>query len=242
MTSTSAGKRAGPALGVIMLDTRFPRVAGDIGNPATFDFPVIYRVVAGASPARAIGGDPSLLGGFIDAAVELEKSGACAITTSCGFLALFQGEMAAAVRVPVFASSLVQIPLAWAVTGKRGKIGVLTAHSGNLTPRHLRACGWTDDIPVIVAGLETCPAFAGAILSDGPRLDVEAVQEEVRGVTANLVREHPDAAALVLECTNLPPYAPAIREVTSLPVFDIVTLARMVYSAVARDAVHNVQP
>lgn len=94
-------------LGVLMLDTRFPRVVGDIGNPLTFDFPVLYRTLRGASPQRVVRErDPALLAPFIDAGRALVEQGATAITTSCGFLVLFQRELKAALPVPVWTSSL----------------------------------------------------------------------------------------------------------------------------------------
>ena len=122
----------GQDLGVLMLDTRFPRLPGDIGNARTFPFPVRYRTVRGASPARVVmDRDPALLEPFIAAARELEAEGVRAITTSCGFLAMFQRELAASVRVPVFASSLLQVPLLYAMFGTQGKAGILTARAAS---------------------------------------------------------------------------------------------------------------
>ena len=70
-------------MGIIMLETHFPRIPGDVGNASTWSFPVIYRVAKDASPHRVVNeGDISLLEPFIDAAEELEGEGASAITTS----------------------------------------------------------------------------------------------------------------------------------------------------------------
>src|SRR5262245_24606399 len=96
-------------LGVLMLDTRFPRVVGDVGNPKSFAMPVQHRVVAGASPQRVVReGDPALLQPFIDTARQLVDDGARAITTSCGFLVQFQQALQAALPVPVWSPSLPQ--------------------------------------------------------------------------------------------------------------------------------------
>src|SRR5215510_11888351 len=98
-------------LGVLMLDTRFPRVPGDIGNPATFAVPVRHRIVAGASPQRVVReGDPALLAPFLDAARALVAEGAAAITTSCGFLVEYQAALQAELPVPVWTSSLLKLP------------------------------------------------------------------------------------------------------------------------------------
>src|ERR1043165_1563272 len=95
---TAHGGKAiyGAALGILMLEARFPRIPGDMGNAGTWPFPVLYRVVRGASPElvvrrRAEG----LLERFLDAAQELVALGADGITTNCGFLSLFQAELAA---------------------------------------------------------------------------------------------------------------------------------------------------
>lgn len=102
----------GPAVGIILLNTRFPRIPGDIGNAGTFGFPVLYSVVEDASPHRVVREKAEgLLEPFIAAARGLVEEGARAITTSCGFLAIFQPEIAASVPVPVFTSSLIQLPM-----------------------------------------------------------------------------------------------------------------------------------
>jgi len=132
----------GQDLGILMLDTTFPRIPGDIGNANSFPFPVRYKRVKGASPKRVVEeADPALLEPFITAARELEAEGVKAITTSCGFLALFQRELVAAVHVPLFSSSLLQIPLLYEIFGRGGKAGVLTARAAALTERHFEGCG-----------------------------------------------------------------------------------------------------
>ena len=44
----------GQEVGILMLDTFFPRIPGDMGNATTWPFPVLYRVVKGASPERVV--------------------------------------------------------------------------------------------------------------------------------------------------------------------------------------------
>ena len=206
-------------LGVVMLDTRFPRPRGDIGNAQTFAFPVHYRTVASASPRRVvIERDPALLAPFIDAARALEREGVAAVTTSCGFLALFQREMAAALAVPMWTSSLLlvaEIEAGWR-DGRR--VGVVTADAASLTAEHLRAVGARTDTPI--EGLAVDSRFRRTLLEDRAELDLaEAEQATV--------------AAVVLECTNLPPYADAVRAATGLPVHDITTLVRARLAGVA---------
>lgn len=176
------GERAGlgrpgagpPTLGILMLDTRFPRPSGDIGNPRTFAFPVRYRTVRGASPRRVVvERDLSLLGPFIAAARALEAEGATAITTSCGFLALFQHELAAAVRVPVWTSSILLIAGIDARLGRGRRAGIVSMDAASLTADHLSAVDAPVDTPVEGLALALDSAFRATLLDDHAELDVE---------------------------------------------------------------------
>lgn len=229
MTRPQGPHRTG-ALGVLMLETRFPRPRGDIGNPASFDFPVIHRVVRGAVPEEIVA--PAARAGawlpaFADAARALEAEGAAAITTSCGFLVLAQAALASAVRVPVLSSALLLAPLIRTMLGPEARIGVLTAHSGHLGPPHLAAAGIGPDWPVTVRGLEDCPAFAASVLANAPDMDVEAVRDGTVAAARAMQAAAPDLAAILMECTNLPPHAAAVRAATGLPVWSILDAAAL---------------
>lgn len=215
-------------LGIMQLDTRFPRIPGDIGNPESYDFPVRIKVIPGASVRRVVvQGDPALLTPFLQAARELEREGVFAITTSCGFLAPFQEEIARAVNVPVFLSSLIQIPLAHTMTQRR--IGIITANGATLKERHFRGAGVPESIPLAIRGLHDKPAFTATILEDGETIDARQVEREVLEAAEELTAAYPDIGAFVFECHNLAPYAPAIVKATGLPVFDIISFSRWVY-------------
>ncbi len=223
----------GFSVGILVLDTRFPRVPGDIGNAGTFDFPVLYRPVRGASSDRVVRrGDRDLVPLFVEGARELEQAGVRAITTSCGFLARFQRELADAVSVPVFTSSLMMVPLVHRMLPTGKAVGVLTVDASSLGPAHLDGAGITPDLPVVVTGLETEKEFTRVLLDDSLELDVEVARREHVTVARRLVSDHPEIGAIVLECTNMPPYAPDVQAATGLPVFDITTLIRMVHAAV----------
>ena len=228
----------GEELGILMLDTRFPRIPGDIGNARTFPFPVRYRKVAGASPKRVVEeGDLSLLEPFISVARELEAEGVKAITTSCGFLAMFQKEMAAAVSVPLFTSSLLQIPFLYSLFGRRGKVGVMTARAASLSEQHFEQCG-ASGLPLAIAGMDESPEFTRVFLAKGepasiPILDVDLAEAEIRSVARDLVHKNPDIKFVILECTNMPPFRKAIQESCGKPVFDIITLAGYIHSGLA---------
>ena len=223
----------GFSVGILMLDTQFPRIPGDMGNAGTFDFPVRYHRVAGASPDRVVRqGHRELLPAFIEGARCLDRDGVRAITTNCGFLAKFQAELAGAVSVPVFTSSLMLVPLVHRMLPAGRAVGILTVDASSLSAEHFAGAGITGDMNVVVAGLETEKEFTRVLLDDLLTLDVDAAREEHLTVVGRMLAAHPEIGALVLECTNMPPYRADIQAATGLPVFDITTLVRMVHDAI----------
>jgi Asp/Glu/hydantoin racemase len=224
----------GFTVGILMLDTRFPRIVGDMGNAATFPFPVRYHRVAGADPDRVVRrGAEGLLEGFVSGARALEAEGVGAVTTNCGFLIKYQAQLAAAVRVPVFTSTLLLVPLVHRMLPPGRRVGIMTVNASTLTPEHLAGAGIARETPLAVVGMETEKEFTRALLDNELELDVDLAREEHVRVARRLVGEHPDVGAIVLECTNMPPYAADIQRETGLPVFDIVTLVTMVHDALA---------
>ncbi|GAK07931.1 hypothetical protein JCM19038_1686 [Geomicrobium sp. JCM 19038] len=201
-----------------MLDTTFDRIVGDIGNPDTFSFPVIYETVTGAVVSKVVHHyDDQLLQPFIEAAKRLEGRGATVITTSCGFLSRVQQEIERMLTVPFISSSLMQIPFIEQVV--RGEVGIVTARATSLTEAHFN--GVRSRMPTAIVGLEHYPSFRGAILEQSIPLDAIAIQEEVIQAAKELLVTNPFIKAIVLECTNLPPYREAIEKATKLPVFDL---------------------
>jgi Asp/Glu/hydantoin racemase len=235
MSKVKGGKNLyGFPIGILMLKTRFPRIPGDMGNATTWDFPVLYKVIELATPDKVVRrGGKGLLDPFIRGAQELEQQGVRAITTNCGFLALFQKEMASAVDVPVFTSSLMQVPMVYAMLKPWQKVGIITIYAKSLTREHLAVTG-VDKVPYVIMGTEGEKEFSRAILDDELELDVDGSQKDLIRVAKRLRENHPEVGALVLECTNMAPYAAAIQREVNLPVFDIYTLTVMIYQAVVR--------
>ena len=224
----------GQAIGIIMLETQFPRIPGDIGNATTWDFPVAYRIVGGINPAMVVRRErPGGLQQFIDAARELEAEGVGAITTGCGFLAPFQEDLSNSVSVPLFTSSLMQVPLVHAMLRKGQRVGIITIDADALTEDHLAAVG-ADRMPTVICGMETYPSFRQTIIGNRDTLQRKDMEDEMIACSRSMVADHPEVGAIVLECTNMPPYAAALQEATGLPVFDIFTLTSLVYHAVVR--------
>ncbi|MDN5311133.1 MAG: hypothetical protein PWQ68_106 [Thermoanaerobacteraceae bacterium] len=222
----------GEAIGILMLDTKFPRIPGDIGNALTFDFPVKYKKVKGATSQRVVReADPSLIVPFIEAARELEEEGVSAITTSCGFLAIFHEYLADAVSIPVFTSSLLQVPIVFRMLKKGQKVGIMTASKPHLTELHFKGAG-IKDIPLVIYGMEEQEEFPAVFLDQKETLDIEKAESEMVQVATKMVSENPDVGAIVFECTNMPPFRKAVQQAVNLPVFDIVTLMNYVHDSV----------
>lgn len=213
------------ALGVLMLDTQFPRLMGDIGNALTWPFPVRYRVVHGALPERMAQPEPdaALLEPFVDAARQLAANGVRAIATSCGFLAAYQAELAAAVTVPVFSSALLQVPMAARTIRPGRRVAILTAREV-LTERHFNGAGWSaQDIPIVQAAPPPDSHFIATFVGNAPTADVAQLRRETAQLTERVMQEHA-VGAIVLECANLSPFAQIVRRISGVPVFDLYTL------------------
>jgi DNA-binding transcriptional regulator YhcF (GntR family) len=173
---------------------------------------------------------------------ELEQEGVRAITGSCGFMVLFQRELAEAVKIPVFISSLIQVPMVHRMLRQDRKVGILTARKSKLTKDHLRAVG-AESVPVCIAGMDDQEEFCETIIFGRKKeMDLDRLEKEVLSVVDNLAKENPNMSALVIECTDLPPFAHLIQQRVHIPIFDIVTLTNMVYEAVVRTSYQGIMP
>ena len=234
MTQIKGGQNiCGVSIGVLALESYFPKPPGHIKNPSSLGFTTCYEIIEGLTVPELLN-NPSdeMLVPLLDAARRLEKQGVKAITGSCGFLALFQRQISETVDIPVFVSSLVQAPLIYAMTAK--PVGVLTASSSLLTQKHLEGVG-AAGVPLVIEGLEHCEEFAEVILKNKrDDMDLKLVETEVLSAGERLVSRAPEIGAILLECTDLPPYAHSLQERFGRPVFDIITLANLVDAAAIR--------
>lgn len=212
-------------LGLVRLDTRFPRPLGDAGNPASWPMPVDVEVVRGAWPARIVQSAEGLraanvLPEFLEAVRALEARGAEAVTTSCGFLVLLQAELQAAARVLVVTSSLLLLP---ALLAREVAVGVLTISAANLGEEHLLAAGVPRDrlADVHVGGVDPQGEFVQAILGNRETLAIERARRDVVDAALALHARAPALRTLVLECTNMPPYADDVRAATGMRVLSL---------------------
>jgi Asp/Glu/hydantoin racemase len=221
-------------LGLLTLDTAFPRIPGDVGAPETFAFPVRHAIVRGAGVEGVVHeADPALLPAFIEAARDLQTHGCTAIATTCGFLAGWQRELCEAVDVPVLTSALLQLPLVQRCLPRKKRVGVVTYSASALTPALLRAAGADPATPV--SGVDPAGYFAQTIRHGATNLDRERMAADVVAAARGLTATHPDLGAVVLECANMPPYRVAVASAVALPVFDAVDLIAWFYRGATRD-------
>jgi hypothetical protein len=223
----------GFTVGILMLESSFPRIPGDTGNASSFKYPVRLRPVAGADYQRLIHDrDPALLQPFVEAGQELEAEGVRAITTNCGFLALFQRQLAEALRVPVFTSSLILVPMLSRMLGPDKRVGIMTADASALGEAHYRGVGWSPvDHPVAVIGMQDEPLFTQVVSNQRWAFDVDQMAAEMVSVARRLFERYPDIGVILFECTNMPPYAHAVQAAVGLPIFHIFSLIDMVYQS-----------
>ena len=222
----------GASVGILMLAAQFPRVLGDMGNARTWDFPVHYKVVKAASPDLVVRrGAEGTLPAFIEAGRELVDMGADGITTNCGFLSIYQAELSAALNVPVAASSLMQVQIVNALLPPEKVCGVLTISRDALTERHLAAANVPPDTPI--GTTEGLREFTRVILGDEPELDVSVAKQDNIDAAIQLVADNPNVGALVLECTNMVPYASEIQAAIQLPVFSMTSFVQWFQSGLA---------
>lgn len=232
-----------PFIGVLCWeeDSATGRLIGVNWNPKTFAFPIKVKRLKGLNYETVVKSpNEKTLRLLIKGAQEFDREGAGAISTDCGFNALWQKELSEAVNVPVLTSGLLLVPLIQTMIGKNKKVAILTADSRHLTYRHLMAAGISEELVknCIIVGLENEPNFFNAATSSGKNikylddLAVKKIRNTLFDISKRLVEENPNVRAIVLECTDLPPFAETIQSTTGIPVFDVVGLMKMVYQAI----------
>ena len=217
-------------LGVLMLDTRFTRFVGDIGNPDSYSAPTLFEIVRGATVDKVVPAkSPPLIEDFVAAGNRLIERGADAITTGCGFLVLNQAELAARLSVPVATSALLLIPTLTKLLPAGKRLGVLTFSARDLTPAHFVAAGAPAD--TLVEGVQQDGVFQKAIYEQPCDDSISAREAEVVAAANRLIEHHKDIGAILFECTNFPPHRAAVEAATGLPVYDVFTLIGLLRSA-----------
>lgn len=221
---------AGYSIGIMHLNVWYPLIPGNVVNACTYDFPVRMKVVPNLDTPRLHSGDPTVLEDLIKVAKELEMDGCRAIVGACGFFGHFHKPVAEALDIPVCLSSLVQVSWIRTTLKANQKIGVLTANASAITPKLLKNCYIDDPSILVVRDLRHEPQFS-AIMEDRGYFDNEALRKEVVDAAVTLVDENPDIGAILLECSDTPPYAIDVQRAVKLPVYDFITMIRWLHNA-----------
>ncbi len=226
----------GQYIGILMMDTVFPRLIGDIGNARTFKIPVRYYTVKNISTDKmnASNAEKLLLKPFIDAAKELEKEGCRAITTSCSFLAGFQKQLADAVNIPVFTNTLLLAPFIRTMLNSRLRIGIFTEKADLIHDDYFKQLGWSsEDIPVGISGMPEDSPFTKLFIQDNLEEELEVLEECIKELTLRHMEQYPDTGAIILECTNFAPFTNLIQSISGVPVFGINQLLEYMDSCIS---------
>lgn len=207
------------SIGIIMLNTDFPRPLGDVGNPQSYQYEVQIFKLTHANVDNVVfqGLSEDVIQEVIAAGHQLKASGVSLLTTSCGFLAPLQAQVQQAVGLPFIASSLCLLPFIRQCFGVHSPIGIITFDSRQLQATHFN--GHYDD-QLFIAGIEAGQELHTVIKSGKPHLNEQLAQTDVINAALTLMDKKPQC--LLLECTNLSPYKGALREHFALPVFDLV--------------------
>jgi len=231
----------GQPIGILLLENFVPYVPGDTANATTYRYPVRFQRVKGLSVEKIFSHDKSMYDAVKEAALQLKEEGVRAITADCGFMALFQEQLSDELGIPVFLSSLLQLPFMGQIVGKANSLGIVTANSKSLVDELLIASCVDENLKkrLKIIGLEDDEHFYQAVFEERGMLDTSLVEKAVVQRAITLVEQNRDLKAILLECSMLPPYGLAVQEATGLPVFDYVTMIDYVYSSVVKHNYHG---
>jgi hypothetical protein len=224
---------AGAAIGILVLDLWYPYVLGNVANGSTFNFPVLFKILKGSTGPQVVTGAPALLKMILEGGEELQQQGVRAIVGACGYFGHFQKAASEHFSVPTFLSSVLQVPIIMRSLKPGQKVGVICADAPHLSPSLLTQCGVKDQSRVVVTGAQDYPEFRNIIEGTGHFVSAK-IEKELVNAAKNLVAENPDVGAILLECSDMPPYAWAIQNAVRLPVFDFITMINWINDAVVR--------
>jgi len=228
----------GVTVGIIQLPANIPMLPGDMGNPTTFPFPVLYEVIPDIDPFWVLSDKPhpEVLKRTIIAAHRLEMQGCRAVIGNCGFFANYQPEVAQAITIPFYNGALMQVPMVLTAVGNNKKVGIITANAKLLIPSPaLKNCGVREEDleRLVIVGNEDGVQM-NKVTGETGQFNPAALRDELVALATKMAEEHPDLGAIVLECTEFPPYAYAVQEATRLPTYDFVTMTNFMHDGAMR--------
>lgn len=228
----------GAGIGIVVLDLRYPLFPGNVANASTFNFPVMYKVLKGTG-LEILDADPKIGDMVIEAGKELEEQGCRAIVGSCGYFGFYQRRASQIFQAATFMSSLCQVPQILTSLKPSEKLGIICASADSLNNDILEQCGASDPARIKVAGAQDLPEFQN-LTNCTCQLDSAVLEEQMVGLAREFVAANPDLGAILLECSDMPPYAWAIQNAIRKPVYDFITMINWIQSAVVRQPFHGI--
>jgi Asp/Glu/hydantoin racemase len=234
----------GMGLGIILLDDVYPGFPGDVRNASAYPFPIQYEIAVGVDIEALCYDEDKLpyLGPIQRAAKKLERMGCRAIAAECGYFAYFQKEIASHVDIPVFMSSLLQVPWAQQLVGVDRLVGILMSESNELpllTDTHLQSVGIQPGTNYVIGGtmdpgvcIEFEHLWTPGLRKDPPSASFDKALQEFLPVAIAFHEKYPSMGAMVLECTGFQPFARALQREIDIPIFSWGTLLDYAYSVV----------
>ena len=231
----------GMGLGIILLNDAYPGFPGDVRNPSAFPYPIQYEIAEGVTNKTLVydKNPGQCREAVIRAARKLESLGCRAVAAECGYFAFFQKDVADQVDIPVFMSSLLQVPFIQQVIGPKKKVGIICAQHQYLSEQHLMNVGIDPDSNYVIAGAQD---EYGVTEFDNlwnpnkrpevPEAYYDKAEEQMVNCARQFVDKNPDIGAIMLECTGMQPFARAVQREVELPVFSWGTLLDYAYSVV----------
>jgi hypothetical protein len=230
----------GAPVGILLLDCVAPFVPGSVGNASTYRRPVRYKTVPGLTVERLIRApDDSVADTIVTCARELSSEGARFITANCGFMIRHQRAVQEAFDGVVALSSMLLAPILLATLSSRQALGIVTASADSLTDDLLNLAGVPAGSDIAIVGLDDSPAFSAAFMDCSGELDLARVENEVVAAVTGLLDRRPDIGAILLECSELPPYAAVVQSVTGRPVFDFTSMIEFFAGSLDRSEFHG---
>jgi len=230
----------GPTVGIVQLPANIPMMPGDVGNPTTFNFPVLYESIQEIDPMWILADKPHpvVMKKIIAACKRLTMQGVTTIMGNCGFFANYQPEVSASLDpgVQFFNGSLMQLPMLLTSVGANKKVGILTASKKLLMPSPaIKNSGVSDADKkrLVVYGNEDGEQM-NRVTGEAGSYSPKKLEKELVDLAKKMVKENPDVGAILLECTEFPPHASAIQKAVRLNVWDFVTMTEFMHAGAMR--------
>ena len=229
MTKAVAGQR----IGILTLDTVHPLVLGNIQNANSFDFPVVYRIVRGVSFQSLMTGNEAAWPPILNGILELEKLGVDIVVGACGSFANYQLRATRASSIPVALSILLEVPYLLSLLPLDKKLCIVFASTSSFTQAVRDQCGIGDTSRIVTVGAEEIPQFQ-SILRQETELDSDGLQQGIVELIGGTIAAHPDIAAILLQCSDLPPYRAAIQRASGCMVFDMQLMIEHLHATLSK--------